>query len=178
MSLLVAASLLLKALAVPLLGRVAWVDFSTQKIANRDVLMLLCLGLGAQQLFSVQTGSWWDMGLSAIAGLALFVLLFPFWVLRKVGAGDVKLIVVTPFLTGGTDLVVFSLLLLLFALITAAVVKNPFMLPQGAFRLYAEHLDRKGVVPFGVPIAIAAICSIVFQIVSRLIGYGGIETFL
>lgn len=175
---LFAASLLLKAIAIPLLARIAWVDFATQKITNRDVLLLLCLGLGSLQLFSVQAGSWWDMGLSAIIGLVLIVVLFPFWVLRKVGAGDVKLIAVVPFLTGGTDLVVFSLLLLLFALMTVAVVKNPFMLPEGAFRLYAQHLDRKGVVPFGVPISLAAICSIVLQIVNRLTGFGGIETFL
>ncbi|TIT82997.1 MAG: prepilin peptidase, partial [Mesorhizobium sp.] len=80
MSLLVAASLLLRALAIPLLGKIAWTDFTTQKIANRDVLLLICLGLGSLQLVSVQTGSWWDMGLSAIGCLLLFVALFPFWV--------------------------------------------------------------------------------------------------
>jgi prepilin peptidase CpaA len=173
-----AASLLLKILAIPLFARIAWLDFVTQKISNRDVLLLLCLGIGSMQFMSIQAGSWWDMGLSVIVGFTLFVVLFPFWVLRKVGAGDVKLIAVVPFLTGGTDLVVFTFLLLVFSLITAAVVKYPLMLPEGAFRLYAEHLDRKGVVPFGVPISIAAICSIVFHIVSRLAGYGGVETFL
>lgn len=175
---LLAVSLLLKALAIPLLARIAWIDFATQRISNRDVLLLLCLGLGSLQFMSIQAGSWWDMGLSAIAGLILFIVLFPFWALRKVGAGDVKLMAVAPLLIGGIDLIVFSLLLLLFALVTAAVVKNPFMLPPGAFRLYAEHLDRKGVVPFGVPISVAAICTIMFQIVSRLMGYGGIENFL
>ncbi len=94
----------------------------------------------------------------------LFVVLFPFWVLRKVGAGDVKLMAVIPFLIGGTGLVVFSLLLLVFAVAMAVVVKNPFLLPAGAFRLYVQHLDRKGVVPFGVPISLAAICTIVFLI--------------
>ncbi|RVD43847.1 prepilin peptidase [Mesorhizobium sp. M4B.F.Ca.ET.215.01.1.1] len=161
---LLGASLLLKALAIPLLARIAWVDFTTQKITNRDVLLLLCLGLGSLQLLSVQSGSWWDMGLSALAGLLLFIVLFPFWTLRRVGAGDVKLMAVIPLLIGGSGLVVFSVLLLLFALVMAMVVKNPLMLPQGAFQLYVQHLDRKGVVPFGVPIAIAAICSIVFQI--------------
>ena len=93
---LFAVSLLLKALAVPLLARIAWVDFVTQKIANREVLLLLCLGLGSLQLVSVASGSWWDMGLSAIAGLVLFVALFPFWIIRKVGAGDVKLMGASP----------------------------------------------------------------------------------
>ncbi|TIT29741.1 MAG: prepilin peptidase, partial [Mesorhizobium sp.] len=132
---LLGASLLLKALAIPLLARIAWVDFTTQKITNRDVLLLLCLGLGSLQLLSVQSGSWWDMGLSALAGLLLFIVLFPFWTLRRVGAGDVKLMAVIPLLIGGSGLVVFSVLLLLFALVMAMVVKNPLMLPQGAFQL-------------------------------------------
>ncbi|RWF66950.1 prepilin peptidase [Mesorhizobium sp. M4B.F.Ca.ET.190.01.1.1] len=161
---LLGASLLLKALAIPLLARIAWVDFTTQKISNQNVLLLLCMGLASLLLLSVQSGSWWNMGLSALAGLLLFVLLFPFWALRKVGAGDVKLMAVVPLLIGGSGLVVFSVLLLIFALATAFIVKNPFMLPAGLFRVYVQHLDRKGVVPFGVPIALAAICSIVFQI--------------
>lgn len=172
---LLAASLLLKALAIPLLANIAWLDFTTQKISNRDVLLLLCAGLGSLQCLSVQSGSWWDMGLSALAGLLLFVMLFPFWALRKVGAGDVKLLAIVPFLTGGSGLVVFSLLLLVFALVTAVVVKNPFMLPAGAFRLYVQHLDRKGVVPFGVPISMAAICTIAFQIYTNLMVLGGLS---
>ncbi|RWM06581.1 MAG: prepilin peptidase [Mesorhizobium sp.] len=166
---LLAASLLLKALAIPLLSWVAWVDLSTQKIANRDVLLLLCLGLGSLQLFSAQTGSWWDMGLSAIAGLILFIALFPFWVMRKVGAGDVKLMAVTPFLIGGSDLAVFSVLLLVFAIGTASVAKNPSLLPAVMFRYYAQQMDKKGVVPFGVPISAAAICIIVLQIYSGML---------
>lgn len=166
---LLAASLLLKALAIPLLARIAWLDFTTQKISNRDVLLLLCLGIGSLQFMSILAGSWWDMGLSAFAGLVLFLALFPFWALRKIGGGDVKLMAVAPFLTGGKDLVVFSVLLLVFALVTAGVMKNPFLLPAGAFRLYVQHLDRKGVVPFGVPISVAAICTIVVLIYKSLV---------
>ncbi|MER8375826.1 prepilin peptidase [Mesorhizobium sp. M1406] len=166
---LLVEALLLKVLAIPLLARIGWLDFTTQKISNRDVLLLLCLGAGGLLLLSLQSGSWWNMGLSALAGLLLFVALFPFWALRKIGAGDVKLIAVVPFLIGGSDLVVFSVLLLVFALATAAIVKNPFMLPAGAFRLIVQHLDRKGVVPFGVPISIAAICTIAFLIYKSLV---------
>ncbi|OHV67051.1 peptidase [Mesorhizobium sp. LCM 4577] len=164
MSLLLAASLLLRAVAIPLLARVAWLDFTTQKISNRDVLLLLCLGLGALQLVSVLTGSWWDMGLSALGGLLLLVVLFPFWILRKVGAGDVKLMAAMPFLIGGDGLVVFTVFLLVFAVAIVVLVKNPFVLPAGAFRLYVQHMDRKGVVPFGVPISAAAICTIALEI--------------
>jgi prepilin peptidase CpaA len=166
---LLVEALLLKALAIPLLARIAWLDFATQKIANRDVLLLLCLGAGGLLLLLLQSGSWWDMGLSALAGLLLFVALFPFWILRKVGAGDVKLMAVVPFLIGESGLIVFSGLLLLFALVTALVVKNPLLLPQGAFRHYSQHLDRQGVVPFGVPISMAAICTIAFEIYRTLV---------
>jgi len=166
---LLAASLLLKALAIPLLARIAWLDFTTQKISNSNVLLLLCMGVGSLLLFAVQSGSWWDMGLSALAGLLLFVALFPFWILRKVGAGDVKLLAAIPFVIGGTGLVVFSLLLLVFAVVMAVVVKNPFLLPAGAFRVYVQHMDRKGVVPFGVPISAAAIGAIAFQIYGSLV---------
>ncbi|ESX11371.1 MULTISPECIES: prepilin peptidase [unclassified Mesorhizobium] len=170
------ASLSIKALVIPLLAWVAWIDFSAQKISNRDVLLLLCLGLGSLQLVSIASGSWWDMGLSAVAGFVLFVALFPFWILRKVGAGDVKLMAVVPFLTGGNGLALFSVLLLVFAVATVAIMKNPFMLPAGAFRVYIQHLDRKGVVPFGVPISAAAICTIAFQIYATLalVGSSGI----
>ncbi|WP_027055014.1 prepilin peptidase [Mesorhizobium erdmanii] len=166
---LLAASILMRALAVVLLARAAWIDFSTQKISNRDVLLLLCLGLGSLLLLSLKSGSWLNMGLSAMAGLLLFVALFPFWVLRKIGAGDVKLMAVVPFLIGEGDLIVFAGLLLLFAIATALLVKNPLLLPQSAFRLYTQHLDRQGVVPFGVPISLAAICTIAFQIYKALV---------
>ncbi|RWP92405.1 MAG: prepilin peptidase [Mesorhizobium sp.] len=165
---LLVEALLLKVLAIPLLARIGWVDFKTQKISNRDVLLLLCLGAGGLLLLSLQSGSWWDMGLSALAGLLLFVALFPFWALRKIGAGDVKLLAVVPFLISGSALAVFSVLLLVFALATAVIVKNPFMLPAGAFRLVVQHLDRKGVVPFGVPISLAAICTLAFLIYRSL----------
>jgi prepilin peptidase CpaA len=169
---LLVESLLLKTLAIPLLAWIAWFDFTTQRITNRDVLLLLCLGAGSLLLPSLESGSWWDMGLSAIAALVLFVALLPFWVLRKVGAGDVKLMAVVPLLIGGTDLMVFSVLLLVFALATALVVKNPFMLPEGAFRIYVQHLDRKGVIPFGVPISVASICTLTFEVLNNVLAVG------
>ncbi|RUW40338.1 MAG: prepilin peptidase [Mesorhizobium sp.] len=169
MSLLLAASLVFKALAILLLGRIAWIDFSTQRITNRDVLLLLCLGLAALQLQSLQSHSWLEMGVSALGGLVLFAALFPFWLLRKMGAGDVKLMSVTPFLIGSSNLAAFSVLLLVFAIATATVVKNPFLLPAGMFRHYVQHMDRKGVVPFGVPIAAAAMCTVTYQIYHALV---------
>jgi prepilin peptidase CpaA len=89
---------------------------------------------------------------------------------------SVKLMAVVPLLIGGSGLAVFSVLLLVFALAMALIVKNPFMLPAGAFRLYVQHLDRKGVVPFGVPISLAAICTIAFVIYVTLMSHPGPAT--
>lgn len=169
MSLLLTASLVFQALAILLLGRIAWIDFTTQRISNRDVLLLLCLGLGTLQLQALQAHSWLEMGISVLGGLVLFLALFPFWLLRKIGAGDVKLMSVTPFLIGGSSLAVFSVLLLIFAIATAALVKNPFLLPAGTFRHFVQHMDRKGVVPFGVPISAAAICTIALQMYHAIV---------
>jgi len=160
---LLTATLVFESLAILLLARIIWTDFTTQRISNRGVLLLLCLGLGALQFQSLQTHSWMEMGLSAFGGVALFLALFPFWLLRKIGAGDVKLMSVIPFLVGGSNLTVFTVLLLVFAIATAAVIKNPFLLPAGMFRHYVQHMDEKGVVPFGVPISAAAICALILQ---------------
>jgi prepilin peptidase CpaA len=60
---------------------------------------------------------------------------------------------------------VFSLVLLVAAVVTALVIKNPFLLPEGMFRRYVQFFDRKQVVPFGVPISAALIVVLVLQIV-------------
>jgi prepilin peptidase CpaA len=93
----------------------------------------------------------------------LFVLLFPFWLLKKIGARDVKLVAVAPFVSGGADLLVFAVALLVFALVTAAIVRNSMLLPSPAFRAYIKHLNRQRVVPFGVPISAALLVTIALQ---------------
>lgn len=157
MSIPAAAQILIAAVTIALLLRIAWVDFSTQRIANRDALAVAALGAGGLAVTALQTGDWWAPGLAAIVGAIFFLVLFPFWLARKVGAGDVKLMAAAPFVCGSDGLMAFSILLLIFAAITAFLVKNPVLLPAPAFRHYVDKLDRKGVVPFGVPIAAALI---------------------
>jgi prepilin peptidase CpaA len=161
---LLIASLLMKLMATPLLLRIGRNDFTSQRIANSDVLLLLALGLASLFLAALAENSWWDLELSLLAGALLFVLLFPFWLLRKIGAGDVKLVAVAPLVSGGADLLVFAVALLAFALVTVTVVRNPMLLPSPAFRAYIKHLDRRNVVPFGVPISAALIVTIALQV--------------
>lgn len=160
---LLLVSVLMKLMAVPLLLRVGWGDFSTQKITNSDVLLLMSLGSASLFLAALAENSWWDLGLSVAAGALLFLLLFPFWLMRKIGAGDVKLLAVAPLVSGGNDLLAFAIALLVFAMITALVVRNPMLLPSPAFRAYITHLDRRRVVPFGVPISAALVVTIALQ---------------
>jgi prepilin peptidase CpaA len=161
--LLQAGGVLVTAVTLAVLARIAWVDFKTQKITNRSVLLLSGLGLAAllldalRRLDQLQPDVWSNLAISIAAAVALFVLLFPFWLLRKLGAGDVKLMAAALLVTGADGMLAFALLLLLFAAITAVLVKNPMLLPGPLFRQYLEHFERKGVVPFGVPIAAALI---------------------
>lgn len=155
--------ILIQAVIVALLARIAVVDFKTQKIRNRDVMLLAALGLAGlvlqslQQIEWLQLVPWRGVYVSVGIALALFIVLLPFWLAKKVGAGDVKLMAAVPLVAGAENMLPFALLLLVFAAITAFVVKNPMMLPPTLFRQYVEHFERKGVVPFGVPIAASLI---------------------
>ena len=162
---LLAVLIALKLVLVAFLCRIGFLDFSEQKIRNNDVLVVLGLGAAAMGVSWLGGIELWQVGLSVIAALVLFCLLIPFWVVGKIGAGDVKFLAVSPILIGGGDLVVFSLVLLVAAVVTAFVVKNPFLLPEGMFRRYVQFFDRKQVVPFGVPISAALIVVLVLQIV-------------
>jgi prepilin peptidase CpaA len=170
---LVAGQILLHAVVVALLLRIALVDFKTQKIINRDVLALAALGLAGLvlralwRLENLQVDVWWNVGMSILVAVVLFLALLPFWVLRKVGAGDVKLMGAAPLVAGAEGMMVFAVLLLVFAALTALAVKNPVLLPAPLFRQYLEHFGRKGVVPFGVPIAFALIGVILLQVFSQ-----------
>lgn len=160
---LTAASLLIKAVTIALLCKVAWGDFQTQKISNRHVLILGALGLCGLVVRGVSDGVWANLYMGILAGLLLFLAMLVFWLLHKVGAGDVKLMAVAPLIAGGDMLMGFAVLLLFFAMLTALVVKYPLILPASAFRRYVEVLDRKGVVPFGVPISASLVGVIILQ---------------
>lgn len=160
---LVAAAIVVRAVAIALLIRIAWRDFERQKIGNRDVLLLSVVGVIGLAVTAAENSSWTSLTIGLAAAAALFLLLFPFWMLKKVGAGDVKLLAVAPLVAGGDYLMSFAILLLVFAALTAFVVRNPLLLPASAFRRYVEFFDRKGVVPFGVPIAASLVGVLVMQ---------------
>ena len=161
------------AVIVALLVRIGLVDFRIQKIANRDVLALAALGLCWGVLRVVQTppelrgDAWLAFWLGMALAAALFLVGLVFWLMRKMGAGDVKLLGAAPLVAGGEHLMLFSIALLACVLATVAVIRNPLLLPQPFFTRYIEHLDRRRIVPFGVPISAALIVVTVYELVSR-----------
>lgn len=168
-------AILLQAVIVALLLRIAVVDFRTQRIANRDVMALAVAGTGLivcralWRLDQLQSGVWAELYLSLGMAAGLFLVLLPFWLMRKIGAGDVKLMAATPLVAGSFDMLTFAIFLLGFALVTVFLVKNPMLLPAPMFREYVAHFGRKGVVPFGVPICAALLTVVALRAFS---GFG------
>lgn len=168
-------AILFTAVIVALLLRIAVVDFRTQRIANRDVLALALAGSGLMlcrvlwRLEQLQSGVWAELYLSLAMAAGLFLVLLPLWLMRKVGAGDVKLMAATPLVAGAPDMLMFAIFLMGFALVTVFFVKNPMLLPAPMFREYAAHFGRKGVVPFGVPICAALLAVVALRAFS---GFG------
>ena len=162
---LLAVSIGLKLVLIAVLCKIGFLDFTQQKIRNNGVLLVVALGAAVMIVGWLAGEESWRIGLGVAAALALFCLLMPFWIMGKVGAGDVKFIAAAPLVTGGGDLFLFSIVLLVAAVLTAFVVKNPMLLPEGMFRGYIQHLDRKQVVPFGVPISASLILVLLLQIV-------------
>src|SRR5918995_70903 len=101
---LLALLIVLKLLLVAVLCRIGFLDFSKQKIRNVDVLVVLGLGGATMAIGWIAGIGLWQVGLGVAAALLIFCLLVPFWLLGKVGAGDVKFLAVSPIVIGGGDL--------------------------------------------------------------------------
>ena len=171
------AWLILVAAAIGQLVAIGRGDFLTQKITNSSVGLLLLTAIATRaadfiahhdQLGLDETGII-NLEGSAILAAVLFTFMFIFWLMHKVGAGDVKLLTVTAFLVGFQFSMVFALLLLACTVLTYAIMKQPYLLPERMFREYVMSLSRFDRVPFGVPIAAAAIITLGYAIVTMFV---------
>lgn len=171
--LLAVGSLVLMLYAVYQLGLIGAGDFQTQTIRNRDVGYLLLTGLGIRILDWMQHSDRFGLDLtgrfnfvaSVVLSVSLFVVMFIFWLMKKIGAGDVKLLSVVPLVVGFQYSLIFGIALLVCGMIVVAAMKQPMLFPEWMFKEYVASLARFDRVPFGVPIAGAGIIALGFAIV-------------
>ena len=161
LDLLTIAHLVLKAVAIGLLFRIALIDFREHKIHNISVLALLAVAVALVALSIVKQGGIFGAGVTVAVSAALFTVLFLFWLGGKVGAGDVKLLGIVPMLVGYQAMLPLAIAMLAFSMAVVLLMRYPVLLPESWFRTYIQGLGTTGRIPFGVPIAAAAILTLV-----------------
>jgi prepilin peptidase CpaA len=156
--------LILKSVAIVMLIRIAYLDLVSLRIRNDHVLPLLATALAIVILDFMRTRDL--IGTLTLLGAAalVFVVLFVLWMLKKVGAGDVKLLAIMPLLVGINGSVTFVLALLVVTLLIYAAMKFPMLLPQQLYKAQLEAMRRDRRIPFGVPIAFAAILALLLPV--------------
>jgi len=153
-------SVVAKAGSIIVLAYIASSDFTTQKIRNEQLLYLVAGAAMLVLLRYLQGSDVLSLLLSAAIAAVLFAVLFVFWLLGKVGAGDVKLLAIVPLIVGVEGSLTFMAGLLVLVFITYVFMKFPVLVPQAWFRTYLTGLGKTGRVPFGVPISIAAVAAL------------------
>ena len=162
-----------------LLVSAAIIDVRSHRIPNRLVLAGLAFGLvySAFVPFWGKHGFLWSLGGAAIG----FGVLFPFWLLRLMGAGDVKLMAAVGSLLGLQAIP----MALLVSLATSSVFAIAFSLHKGKLREMLSNVGRMlrvgsiamamgapvsmaqsgwesvGKLPFALPIAVGTIGTVV-----------------
>lgn len=147
---------------LPVLAHICWTDFFHLKIYNRDVLVLLALAVAYLALARPD-----DVLLRIGLGALLFAVAFVFWLFGKAGAGDAKLLGVTGLLIPPEGALLFAILILVFTLgfhLLCSHAETIRFLPLTAGRRMMELLSARRL-PYGVPIAFAAIALVVPRIV-------------
>ena len=148
--------------AVALLIHIAWYDFKNLTIRNNSVLLLLALYLVWSALNGFQTFVG-DLGVGAF----LFILGLVMWLMRLMGAGDVKLYFALGLFMGINTAGLFAIFLLiatilfLLAMFIAARAKAETGIP-GRLR----EIRETGKAPYAVPMCMAAIPCTLIRVLS------------
>ncbi len=112
------------ALCLPFCLAANWIDWKTYKIPNRLVVALMLTGLMIQSVTAGPPGAVaWFMGL-----LPAFLLL-PFFALRMLGAGDIKLLSAL----GGLLGIHIAFLLIAFSIVVSGVIGIVVLFVRGSF---------------------------------------------
>ncbi|MFD1196042.1 prepilin peptidase [Seohaeicola saemankumensis] len=132
----------------------AWQDFLTFRIRNRDVLIFSGMVLALLALRGFE-GALPDV----MAGLLLFGLGFVMWLLGAMGAGDVKLYLPLGVFVGWSMLPIYVVFLLLGSvlLLMSILAARRFPSEKGLLRARLTKIARTKGVPYAVPMAFGAI---------------------
>lgn len=140
---------------------IAWEDFKTFRIRNRNIAVLIVMYL-ILEAFDQFSGFKGDLA----AAILLFSVGFVFWTFGLMGAGDVKIYLVVGLLTGWADMLYFVFWLMIFSLILMAFIVSP--LPQAiqstSFGRRLKEIKSKRNAPYGVAIAFAMIAVLLSRI--------------
>lgn len=150
-------------MALLVLARIAWIDFVSFRIPNRDVLVLMAVT--APLLLPGVTPEGW---LNIWPALLLFILGVLFWLARAMGAGDAKLFFPLGILIGWQGVAVFAIALLPFSLVFLALARmgRRGWLGQGPLGVRLGEIGAARGIPYGVPMAFAAAAATVWRLAS------------
>lgn len=151
-------------LCMGFLAVIAWRDFLSFRISNRDVLILTVM-VAALVLLRGAQGTMADLVPDLFAGALLFVLGFVMWLLGAMGAGDVKLYFPLGVLVGWALLPIYVVFLLLASILmlVAVWVGRRFPKENAGLRARLTEIARAKKVPYAVPMAIGAILTLLPQ---------------
>jgi prepilin peptidase CpaA len=141
----------------------ACVDFSRWRITNLAAFALLACSIAAYA-----NNGFDDLLPGLLAGTLLFGVAFPFWLARQTGAGDVKLLAVTGFVIGMDHVLLLAVLILVFfilMLLAMSYARHVAFIPAAVRKRLAD-IRRRGRVPYGVPISLAAISVLSIRLIA------------
>ncbi|MDA5093106.1 prepilin peptidase [Aliiroseovarius sp. KMU-50] len=135
--------------------RIAYLDFRTLKIRNRDVVILLGLFF-----IWAATNKFHAIQAHLIAGAVMFVIGYVFWTLKLMGGGDAKLFLPAGLFVGWSSLGEFAIALLVFSVIFLLVIRSGLGSNGSSYVARRLTLIRDtSNVPYGVPITLSVIVS-------------------
>jgi prepilin peptidase CpaA len=151
-----------------ILAPAVYSDFRSHRIPNKLIILGLIVALVFQLAASATQGLWAGL-LGAVIGLACFI---PFYAMRAMGAGDVKLMAVVGFFMGPSG----ALYAALFALFTGGLCALGYLMWRGLrasvspllhegltaaiqSAFVAARLARRDRLPFALPIAVGSMAA-------------------
>jgi prepilin peptidase CpaA len=158
------AQLIILWLCMGFLTVIAWRDFLTYRISNRNVLILTAMVAVLVFLRGVQ-GEIAYLVPDLFAGGLLFVLGFVMWILGAMGAGDVKLYFPLGVLVGWSLLPIYVVFLLIASIVMLVAIwlGRRFPRENGGLRARLTEIARARKVPYGVPMVAGAILTLLPQ---------------